>query len=136
MTTKQKHYWLYALQLQDNNYYVGITSRKDPQSRIREHQNGFYTAQWVRKHKFAGVKEVIDLGTITSTEARQQEDYRTRQYMDKYGYNNVRGGQYTDTEDYLYIPLFKRFLSATVLRIIGTILFLLAVIGYFVLSST
>ncbi len=59
MEDKIKHYWLYVLRLEQNKYYVGITSRLDPQTRINEHMGGFYSAQWVKKYKPIEAAEVI-----------------------------------------------------------------------------
>lgn len=97
-TAKKKHYWLYVLRLQQNKYYIGITSRKDPSSRIREHMNGFYSAQWTKKYKPIECTEKIDLGMLTEDQAYSQENKRTLQYMAKYGVNNIRGANSTTVE--------------------------------------
>lgn len=87
-----KHYWLYVLKLEQEKYYIGITSRKDPHDRIKEHLNGYYSAQWVKKYPALETVEIIDIGNITPLEAARSELKRTRQYMKKYGLQNVRGG--------------------------------------------
>ena len=102
-TEPTKHYWLYALRLEHGKYYIGITSRKDPHERIREHMNGFYSAQWVKKYKAIEPAEVLDIGNLTDTEASRLELKRTLQYMKKYGYQNVRGGKLNYSGKYVKI---------------------------------
>lgn len=98
-----KHYWLYVLRLVNDKYYVGSTSKADPQQRIKEHMNGFYSAQWVKKYKPVDTAEIIDLGHVTKAEAEHLELQRTLQYMKKYGYQNVRGGKLNYSGKYLKI---------------------------------
>jgi len=98
-----KHYWLYVLRLEQGKYYVGQTSGKDPNRRIQQHMNGFYSAQWVKKYKPIEPIEKIDLGIITKAEADDLENHRTLQYMKKYSYQNVRGGKYRYSGKYAKI---------------------------------
>ena len=98
-----KHYWLYVLRLEDEKYYIGTTSRKDPNVRIREHLNGFYTAEWVKKYPALDTKEVIDIGNLTASAADELEDKRTLQYVEKYGYQNVRGGKFNYSGNYIKV---------------------------------
>jgi predicted GIY-YIG superfamily endonuclease len=73
----------FVLRLQDDKYYVGSTSQKDPNDRIKQHMNGFYSAQWVKNYKPI---EIIDIGNKTpEEEASELEDHRTLQYMKRYG---------------------------------------------------
>lgn len=99
---KYQH-WLYVLRLEGENYYVGLTRQKDPKTRIKQHLDGFYSAQWVKKHKPIEAIEIIDLGRITQDEARKQENYRTRQYMKKYGLQSTRGGDLNYSGKYVKI---------------------------------
>lgn len=103
MTDTNKHFWLYVLLLENNKYYIGITSKKDPNARINEHKNGFYSAQWVKKHNLVHTAEIINLGNITETEASKLELQRTLQYMERYGYQNVRGGKLNYSGRYVKI---------------------------------
>lgn len=121
-----KHYWLYVLLLKKDKYYIGITSKKDPQDRIKEHMSGFYSAQWVRKYKPIKAVEIIDLGTITKTKADTLELHRTLQYMKKYGYQNVRGGRLSYSGKYLKIG--NRFIAGETTLNILIILFLLIIV--------
>ncbi|MDB5182668.1 MAG: hypothetical protein JWO47_452 [Candidatus Saccharibacteria bacterium] len=125
-----KHYWLYVLLLEQNKYYIGITSKKDPQDRIKEHMNGFYSSQWAKKYKPIKAVEIIDIGTITKDDADRLELQRTLQYMKKYGYQNVRGGKLNYSGKYLKIG--NRFLAGETASTIAVVLFLLLVIAILV----
>lgn len=87
-----KHYWLYVLELNEGKYYVGLTSQINPQDRINQHKNGFYSAQWVKKHGYKRTLQIHDLDRITSVDAHRVEDNMTRDLMKQYGKDNVRGG--------------------------------------------
>ena len=94
-----KYYWtLYVLKLEQGKYYVGITS-KSAQERLWEHQHKVRAAYWTMKYE---PKEIIltkELGLITKEEAEKQENQAVREYLKKYGVNNVRGGDLTQTDD-------------------------------------
>jgi predicted GIY-YIG superfamily endonuclease len=87
---------LYVLELADGKFYVG--QAKDPDRRIRKHFNGSGSA-WTRLHP--PVKELL-------RKRLEDDDYRAGelaenevvlQLMRQYGYENVRGGFFTNTSD-------------------------------------
>lgn len=90
-----KYQWLYALRLEGNKYYVGITARKNPYGRIMQHGGKFMSAKWTEKHKPLEVLEIRDLGQISKYDAERFEQKMTKAYMKVYGYKNVRGGLLT-----------------------------------------
>lgn len=113
MSPETKRYWLYALRLEKGKYYIGITSLKDPNSRIKQHVNGFGGAKWTHRYKpIASAEKPISLGNVTKAAAEILEHQRTMQYMKKYGYNNVRGadlrydGEYAKVFSW-YIPKWR-----------------------------
>jgi predicted GIY-YIG superfamily endonuclease len=122
-----KHYWLYVLRLKHDKYYIGITSKKNPHTRIAEHMNGFYSAQWVKKYEPIEPVEVIDIGNLTQAEADRLELQRTLQYMHKYGYQNVRGGKLNYSGKYFKFG--DRYFREDEALVILTILFLLAILA-------
>ena len=79
--------YIYILQLEQGKYYVGKTT--NPQIRIENHCNS-NGAEWTKKYKPLRVIELIQNCDD------YDEDKYTRQYMDKYGIDNVRGGSFCE----------------------------------------
>jgi len=81
--------YIYAIKLEKGKYYIGKTS--NPQFRLQSHfdSNGSY---WTKKYKPLKVIEIIPNCDD------YDEDKITRQYMDKYGINNVRGGSFVSVK--------------------------------------
>ena len=77
---------IYVLKLEGGKYYVGRTNKKVVQ-RFKEHINGKGSA-WTRKYKPIKILDVI------LNRDKFDEDKITKQYMEKYGIENVRGGTY------------------------------------------
>jgi predicted GIY-YIG superfamily endonuclease len=80
---------IYVLKLEDGKYYIGKTN--DVESRFKQHINGKGSA-WTRKYRPISV-----LRTILTT-SDFEEDKVTKEYMAKYGIDNVRGGAYVEVE--------------------------------------
>jgi len=78
--------YIYILKLEQNKYYIGKTN--NPQFRLENHCNGNGSA-WTQKYKPLKVIKIIPNCND------YDEDKFTRQYMDKYGTANVRGGAFT-----------------------------------------
>ena len=77
---------IYVLQLNENKYYIGKTY-KHILERYMEHCRGEGSA-WTRKYPpIALIEEHINVSEF-------EEDKITKQYMAKYGIENVRGGAY------------------------------------------
>lgn len=76
---------IYVLKLTNNKYYVGKTN--DLERRKIEHMNGTATS-WTKKYK------PIEIEKIIPNASSFDEDKITLEYMNKYGVDNVRGGQY------------------------------------------
>ncbi len=77
---------IYALKLEGDNYYIGRT--QDLGRRILKHQEG-NASKWTAKHRFVCCVE------CWACRSELDEDFRTKQYMQKYGIERVRGGSYT-----------------------------------------
>jgi hypothetical protein len=78
--------YIYVLKLEQGKYYIGKTN--NPQFRLENHCNGNGSA-WTQKYKPLKVIKIIPNCND------YDEDKFTRQYMDKYGTANVRGGAFT-----------------------------------------
>lgn len=77
--------FIYALELEQGKYYIGKTN--NPKFRLKNHFN-LNGAEWTKLYKPLKIIEVIPNCDD------YDEDKITRQYMDKYGINNVRGGSF------------------------------------------
>lgn len=80
---------IYILQLKHGKYYVGKTS--DPVRRLQEHVSG-KGSEWTRLHP--PVKMIRTIPGASSFD----EDRYVKEYMMKYGVDNVRGGSYSNPE--------------------------------------
>jgi len=107
-----KHYWLYVLQLEQGKYYIGVTA-STPERRFKQHLSGFAGARWTRKYKPLEIIDRIDLGEVSYLDAEIIENKRTREYMQRFGLNNVRGGDLTEGER--YINIFNRAVPVSTL---------------------
>ena len=76
---------IYVLKLEQGKYYIGKTN--NPQFRLENHYNGNGSA-WTQKYKPLKVIKLLQ------NKDDYDEDKYTRQYMDKYGIPNVRGGSF------------------------------------------
>lgn len=76
---------IYILQLKHGKYYIGKSD--DLHKRYHEHLEGRGSA-WTRKHV------PIKLIQVISDASPFDEDKYTKEYMAKYGVDNVRGGSY------------------------------------------
>ena len=80
-----KPFYIYVLRLEGGKYYVG--KAVDPESRFEKHTEG-KGARWTRRFK---PLEMIEKYETTNP---FDEDKTTKEYMSKYGIDNVRGGSY------------------------------------------
>ena len=88
-----KNYWLYALKLEKNKYYVGFTSQANPYDRILQHVEATGKgAKWTEQYKPIEVMEVRDVGMTTESQVKALEQNLTWEYMLIYHASNVRGG--------------------------------------------
>ena len=76
---------IYILRLQQGKYYIGKSANAE--HRIEAHKAGGGSF-WTKKYKMIEVVEIIKNANIFD------EDRYTKEYMAKYGIDNVRGGSY------------------------------------------
>ena len=77
--------FIYTLQLEQGKYYIGKTN--NPKFRLDSHFNS-NGSEWTKLYKPLNILE------LKPDCDDYDEDKITRQYMDKYGINNVRGGSF------------------------------------------
>ena len=88
---------LYLLELENDKYYVGQTD--DPDFRFQEHLSG-KGAKWTRKHRPTHLLLTKDISVETAAEALLYENWLTMHYMELFGWENFRGGDYVVVESY------------------------------------
>ena len=76
---------IYVLKLNNNKFYVGKSF--NPEKRFLEHLSGDGST-WTKKY------EPIEIETIIPNASHFDEDKYVKEYMNKYGIDNVRGGSY------------------------------------------
>ena len=81
--------FIYTIQLEKGKYYIGKTN--NPQFRLESHFNS-NGSEWTKIYK---PLKVLELKPNCDD---YDEDKITRQYMDKYGINNVRGGSFVSVK--------------------------------------
>lgn len=94
-----RHWFLYVLKLQQDKWYVGITSQT-PEKRLQEHLNG-RKSYWTEQYTPIKIVQTVDLGDLDKEAAELYEKKVTREYMKAKGINNVRGGDLTQKNDYV-----------------------------------
>ena len=80
---------IYILRLEGGKYYVGKS--EDVINRYQQHMNGTGSS-WTRKYSPISLEKTIDNASPFD------EDKVTKEYMSKYGIDNVRGGSYVEIE--------------------------------------
>ena len=91
---------IYILKLENNKYYIGKSDNVE--FRYQQHLAGIGSA-WTKKYKPLSLEKTI------SNCSHFDEDKFTKEYMHKYGIENVRGGSYVEIElDEFQVETLKR----------------------------
>ena len=80
---------IYILKLVDNKYYVGKSDNVE--KRFIDHIKGYGSA-WTKKYEPIKIEEII------TNASKYDEDKYVKIYMEKYGFDNVRGGAYSSID--------------------------------------
>ncbi|CAA0175477.1 GIY-YIG nuclease family protein [Tenacibaculum maritimum] len=83
---------IYVLRLEDDKYYVGQT--KDVEDRFGKHKKGKSSSDWTKLNKPIEIIEIIETRFTELSEAMFLENSITIEFMKKYGWKNVRGGDF------------------------------------------
>ena len=98
MNEASRSYRVYILELENGNYYVGLTKGAASQ-RIGQH-GGRHGAEWTRLHFPVGEVDVpIDTRTQDKEMAEAMENFVTWLVMQKYGWQRVRGGYFCHKDE-------------------------------------
>jgi len=90
-------YIVYALELNDNKFYIGVTAELE--QRIKTHKKGGKSSSgWCKKHGFIRLIETFNTYTTNYVDACLIEDSVTLNYIVKYGSENVKGGIYLGSD--------------------------------------
>jgi len=79
--------YVYVLELEGNKYYVGQT--RNFLKRILQHTDLYNKQKWTRKYKPVKILELVH-----NTEFLERD--KTLEYMRRFGWENVRGGPWTN----------------------------------------
>jgi predicted GIY-YIG superfamily endonuclease len=86
---------LYVLKLNNEKYYVGQTTQL---KRLRQHLNGNGSA-FTKLHGVVSIVEVIPVDIEDYAGAEILENKKTIDYMNKFGWENVRGGFWSNCDE-------------------------------------
>tara|TARA_B110000196_G_C20836525_1_gene516263 strand:- start:320 stop:670 length:351 start_codon:yes stop_codon:yes gene_type:complete len=83
--------FVYVLKCKNQKIYVGFTKTE---KRISNHFTNFTTSSWTDRYPPVNIIKVL------VDKPKKLEQWLTQFLMVKYGINNVRGGSYTQSNDY------------------------------------
>lgn len=92
---------IYILRLEEGKYYVGQSI--DPLKRFKMHMRKNGGSEWTKKYKPI---EILKKGKTIYSNARRAlkvENRITLECVKKYGWQNVRGGDYIDQDEYQHL---------------------------------
>ena len=87
----------YLLEFADDKYYIGQTD--NPEFRFNEHLSG-NGAKWTRLHRPLHLLFTKSVTVDSPAEAMLHENWMTLQHMERFGWENVRGGDYSVVESF------------------------------------
>ena len=83
---------IYILRLENEKYYVGQTV--NVKERFKNHKKGKLSSEWTKLHNPIEIIEVIETRFKDVSEAMFLENSITIEFMKKFGWKNVRGGDF------------------------------------------
>lgn len=92
---KKNEKFIYVLRLKENKYYIGQSNT--PEKRIRQQFKGSGSA-WTKVHTPVKIISIESIGKMNYKEAEEYENRMVIKYMRKHGWENVRGGYFTNVD--------------------------------------
>ncbi|HEY4198916.1 MAG TPA: GIY-YIG nuclease family protein [Mucilaginibacter sp.] len=105
---------LYIAELEDDKYYVGQS--KHPDFRFKEHLAG-KGAKWTKLHTPLRQLAITKLTIESERETMLYENWHTLKQMERFGWQNVRGGDFLVTDDHLLAAQIEHIYDLTENRI-------------------
>lgn len=112
LSRPQAEWMLYALKLEHGKYYIGRAY--DVLWRYRSHVEGA-GAQWTSSHRPIDLIETKRIEASLRDKPDLAESKLTIEYMARYGWQNVRGGDFTVLDDAV---IHKRLVSSGLMKVI------------------
>lgn len=103
---------LYALELNDGYYYIGITGYRDVMIRYKLHSSG-KGSKWTRLHEPRRILWSRKLGTMHEVDAVEIETATTVQFIRRYGVERVRGGRLVAVDPVLHWAMYQAYKNRT-----------------------
>ena len=128
MAKEVKQWTLYVLKLQDDKWYVDVTSG-EPKTQLKRHQNGI-GAPWTKHYKPIDISNTKELGDITEEEAQQYAGRFLRKYMEHYGDGNVRGGDTNQSTSTKQKPEYAKGASWRIILLVLLTVILAVAVAY------
>ncbi|NQX65742.1 GIY-YIG nuclease family protein [Paenibacillus alba] len=88
--------FIYVLKLDDGHYYIGQTDNLE--RRIANHGTSI-GATWTNIYKPISMIETLSVGVCNYFEAKNMENDITLDYMRKFGWQRVRGGDFSNSDE-------------------------------------
>ncbi|NRR30181.1 GIY-YIG nuclease family protein [Oxalobacteraceae bacterium] len=115
MVRPQQDWLLYALKLEQGKYYIGRTH--DVLWRYKTHAEG-KGSQWTSKHRPLALIETKRIEDSLRDKPDLAESKLTIEYMARYGWENVRGGDFTSVDD---ITIETKLVASGLMPVIETL---------------
>lgn len=103
-----KPIFLYALRLEGNKYYIGMS--RDVEKRFKKHLAG-KGAAWTKAHRPLEIIEQVNTDLTDESDVAVLEDEMTFRYARMYGIESVRGGGYCQSKPKWPSEIFEPDLS-------------------------
>lgn len=111
---KPKHRLLYVLRCKGGRYYIGQTTNL--KLRMAQHQLG-KGCWFTRAYPPIRVIRTEVVGLVTQSEAARLEDQLAYEYIERFGYEKVRGGGFIQRDPKWFKDRLNRFAEVTIRKV-------------------